>query len=135
MVAHFSGAKPAQFRILLFTPLVGGQLHDDVAHGLIATALQDVEGIVFEWRRYKGAGLTVARNEGVRLMYELKCHAIIFIDSDNPFVPARAPGPRGRETLVGESAGTAEAMGKFRIRCSGEHLIGLDRVSLTGLTG
>jgi hypothetical protein len=76
--------QPSLFRVLIATPIQNGQVWCDTADSLLRIALQDgsVPGLRFEWERFGGMGVAVARNELVWLMYAKECHAIVFWDSD-----------------------------------------------------
>jgi hypothetical protein len=77
---------PAQptIRILIATPIQNGQVWCETADSLLRIALgyADVQGITWEWERFGGMGVAVARNELVYAMYAKGCHGVLFWDSD-----------------------------------------------------
>ena len=99
---------PPDFRVLIATPLQAGQMWCETAHALLSVALRDgeVPGLQFEWEQMGGLGIAGARNELAWLMYQKKCNAILFWDSDvvpigDPVKPVLGLVRHGRDLVGG----------------------------------
>lgn len=84
MVAHTTtpAQPPPVHRVLIATPLNGGQMYWETAKALIQRTIEDIPGIQFVWECWGGFGITAARNELAHLMYARNCSATLCWDAD-----------------------------------------------------